>query len=126
MNAREGFRFSAPEGWSQRARGEAPPGKLQGERVLAEYKCLHCDKPAVLEVTVGDVPASTPLGKYVKEHNFTGQQWRPKGPAETRGTRSARPSIPSCGDAPSRGIIASPGREGKTPSCPAGKLPRSR
>src|SRR5205823_9809363 len=56
---REGFRFSVPDGWKQRARGQVPPGDLEGERMLVEDKCVTCAKPASLEVTVAGVPAGT-------------------------------------------------------------------
>ncbi len=81
-NSREGFRFLAPEGWQQVARGEVPPGKVEGERMLVEYRCLTCAARAALLVTVADVPAKTPLGAYVTKHNFTGEAWRSAGPTE--------------------------------------------
>src|SRR3954453_16802977 len=76
-SAYAGLRFTAPEGWMQRARGEVPSGKVVGERPLAEYKCVAGTSPGTLVVTVADVPEATPLQDYVKKHNFTGQEWRP-------------------------------------------------
>src|ERR1700690_3094047 len=58
-NRREGFRFFVPEGWKQRARGEVPAGKIESERMLAEYRCMSCD--GILMVSVADVPLTTSL-----------------------------------------------------------------
>jgi hypothetical protein len=81
-NEREGFRFFAPEGWRQRARGEAPRGKLDGERLLAEYKCFTCAKPATLEVSVAEIPEGTSLSDYVTRSTLTGEKWQLRGTAE--------------------------------------------
>jgi hypothetical protein len=79
---REGFRFFVPEGWKQRARGEVPSGKISGERMLVEYKCLHCSLPATLMVTVSDVPTTTTLSTYLVKNTLTGEKWRLSAPAE--------------------------------------------
>src|SRR5438093_8821343 len=91
-DSREGFRFSVPDGWKQRARGQVPAGELEGERMLVEYKCQACPKPAALEVTVASVPAAASLTEYVTKHNLTGQQWRQKGPVEEF-TINAQPAV---------------------------------
>src|SRR5262249_13651409 len=78
---REAFRFSVPDGWKQRSRGTVPSGDLEGERMLVEYKCMTCTKPASLEVTVaGGVPAGASLSEYVTKHTLTGEKWRLSGP----------------------------------------------
>src|SRR5947207_1952757 len=69
-NEREGFRFLTPEGWKQVARGEVPPGKVVGERMLVEYKCLTAAKLASLEVTVADVSPNDSLGDYVVKNTL--------------------------------------------------------
>lgn len=80
QDQREGFRFFVPEGWTQRARGKVPPGKVIGERMLAEYKCTSTD--SVLRVTVADVPLSIPLSDYVSTNTKTGDDWKLGKPAE--------------------------------------------
>lgn len=79
---REGFRFLVPEGWKQLARGQVPPGKIPGERMLAEYKCLTCSRPGALMVSVADVPLSTSLSDYLTKNTRTGEDWKLSGPAE--------------------------------------------
>lgn len=83
QNSREGFRFVPPEGWKQRARGEVPAGKIASERLLAEYKCMTCTKPASVEISVADVPESVPLHEYVKTHLAVADQLRLTGKPET-------------------------------------------
>jgi hypothetical protein len=78
---REGFRFFVPEGWSQRARGSVPPGPIEGERMLAEYKAVK-GYPAALQVTVTDLPESEGLPEYLVKNTLTGEDWRLKGQAE--------------------------------------------
>jgi predicted Zn-dependent protease len=81
-NSREGFRFLVPEGWTQSARGEAPPGKVQDERMLVEYKLLTSDRPAALQVTVIDRPESTSLEGCLSACSFGIENWRRKSPLE--------------------------------------------
>lgn len=80
QDRREGFRFFVPDGWTQRARGNIPAGKVTGERMLAEYKCTSTD--SVLRVTVADVPLSTPLTEYVSTNTKTGEDWKLGTPAQ--------------------------------------------
>jgi hypothetical protein len=81
-NSREGFRFSRPEGWTQRARGDVPAGKIDGERLLVEYKSTFGDDPATLEVSVATIPESVTLNDFVIKSSLTGEKWRLKGTAE--------------------------------------------
>jgi hypothetical protein len=81
-NEREGFRFFTPEGWKQVARGEVPPGKVVGERMLVEYKCLTCATTGSLEVTVAEISPSDSLADYVAKNTLTGESWRQSGPVE--------------------------------------------
>src|SRR5438105_510697 len=37
-NAREGFRFVAPEGWALVAKADLPPGPAEKERLLVRYQ----------------------------------------------------------------------------------------
>jgi hypothetical protein len=79
-NTREGFRFFVPDGWKQRARGEVPAGKIETERMLAEYRCLTC--VGTLMISVVDVPLATPLVDYLIKNDKTGADWRQQAPPE--------------------------------------------
>jgi hypothetical protein len=79
-NTREGFRFFVPDGWKQRARGEVPAGKIETERMLAEYRCLTCD--GTLMVSVVDIPVSMSLAEYVAKNTKTAEDWHQQGPPE--------------------------------------------
>jgi hypothetical protein len=81
QNDREGFRFLVPDGWTQIARGELPPGRVERERMLVEYRLFGADKPATLEVTALDLDTGTDLKAYLAKRT-SGETWRPKGPAE--------------------------------------------
>ena len=82
QNSREGFRFLVPEGWTQYARGEVPPGKVQDERILVEYKLLTSEKPAALQVTRLDRPESLSLDDCLSACSFGIENWRRKSPPE--------------------------------------------
>lgn len=82
-NKREGFRFFPPEGWRQRARGEVPPGAIQAERMLVEYHAVTTELPAVLRVSVADVPESTSLTSYLEKSAAKASQWKLASPFET-------------------------------------------
>src|SRR4051812_37404764 len=71
-NQREGFRFSVPEGWKQRARGEVPSGKILSERMLAEYRCSNCS--GTLMISVAEVPLSTSLSDHITKNTLTGEK----------------------------------------------------
>jgi hypothetical protein len=80
-NAREGFRFLVPEGWSQQAKADLPPGPLERERVLVIYHCFATDPPASLEVSAADLPESADLAGRLTEAPSGGITWRAAGPA---------------------------------------------
>jgi hypothetical protein len=80
--AREGFRFSRPEGWTQWARGDVPAGKLEGERLLVEYRSQSSEEMATLEVSVASVAPTDSLSDFVTRNCKTGEDWRLRGPVE--------------------------------------------
>jgi hypothetical protein len=82
-NAREGFRFLVPEGWTVHSRGEAPPGRADKERLLVNYQRYGADKPAQFEVTLIDFPSTSDLAAHLAEPSYGAEKWRPKGAAET-------------------------------------------
>src|SRR5262245_41969592 len=65
QNDQEGFRFLAPDGWSQSMRGEVPPGKVDKERSLVEYRRKKGSAGASLRVSLADLPTSTDLAAYL-------------------------------------------------------------
>jgi hypothetical protein len=88
----EGFRFTAPPGWVERARGEAvpvgaghrqqnlplPPLTVAGnqrERILVRYDLTSTGHHAWLRVTVADLPAATPLKAYLSTR-LPGPGWK--------------------------------------------------
>lgn len=78
----EGFRFVAPDGWTQRARAEFPKGKMTKEHLLVEYKRLLSNRPASLEVSMVDVPESTALTDYIEKNVYGPEVWKRSGDME--------------------------------------------
>jgi hypothetical protein len=78
----EHFRFLVPESWTQFARAEAPPGKVEQECMLVEYKLLTAERPAGFQVTRADLAESTDLRAYLVGHAPSSEHWQPKGPAQ--------------------------------------------
>jgi hypothetical protein len=76
QDEREGFRFTVPEGWHQYARSQLPPGKLEKEQVLVEYRKVDRDAPAQLDVSAVDLPGSTDLAEYLAEPSYGEKSWR--------------------------------------------------
>ncbi len=83
QNKGAGFRFVVPEGWSQHARSELPPGPLDKERLLVQFKRLtSADRGATMEVTAMDVPESDDLAPYVAGPDYGVKKWTPAGTPE--------------------------------------------
>lgn len=76
QNSREGFRFLAPSDWSIQAKADVPAGKLDREHMLVQYIRPGSDKPATLEVSVADLPATTDLAQFLKRPAFGSDEWR--------------------------------------------------
>jgi hypothetical protein len=81
QNDREGFRFLVPDGWTQHARAELPPGPAEQERILVEYQRLQADKPNVFRVSLIDLPESKNLEQYLRSR-WPGQPLQPEGAPE--------------------------------------------
>jgi hypothetical protein len=93
QNSQAGFRFLVPEGWTQTARAEAPPGKAESERMLVEYKLLTAAEPAALEVSLIDLPTATEVNHYLTSHPFSGEGWVARSqpqPCEINGVAAVR------------------------------------
>jgi hypothetical protein len=82
QNDTEGFRFVVPEGWSQYARSDVPPGKLDKERLLVQYRRMKSAKEATLEVSAADLPPSADLADYLAGPAFGVKDWKLKPPPE--------------------------------------------
>jgi hypothetical protein len=82
QNKQEGFRFLAPEGWQMRARTEVPPGLIDAERLLVEYKRMTTEKPATLDVSMADVPSSTDLSECLESGSVGKETWKRVGECE--------------------------------------------
>src|SRR5689334_14831576 len=70
QNDREGFRFLAPEGWTQSARTEVPPGKVKTETPLVDYRRTKGEGRAALRVSLADLPESTDLESYLSGPSY--------------------------------------------------------
>jgi hypothetical protein len=78
----EGFRFLVPEGWIMAARGNAPSGPLDKERLLVQYLRADSDAQATLEVSVADLPEDADLAEYLSGPSFGASQWKQSGSQE--------------------------------------------
>lgn len=78
QNDTEGFRFLAPEGWRQHAKVNAPPEKLDKERLLVQYVGLSSEKGASLDVSMADLPETTDLAAYLAGPSGGVKNWRLK------------------------------------------------
>jgi hypothetical protein len=78
----EGFRFLVPEGWIMAARGNVPPGRLDKERLLVQYRRTAGDSQATLEVSAADLPEDSDLGDYLSGPSFSATHWDQTGSPE--------------------------------------------
>src|SRR5262249_38896309 len=83
QNDRQGFRFLAPQGWTQHPRAELPPGKLDKERLLVAYRQRGNEAPAALEVAAVDFPEPSALTAYLAAASHSAKEWRLVGKPET-------------------------------------------
>ena len=79
----EGFRFLVPEGWLMGARANVPPGPLDKERLLVQYRRTSGGDLATLEVSVMDLPEDTDMAAYLTNPSFSARQWKQTGRAES-------------------------------------------
>jgi hypothetical protein len=108
---KQGFRFTPPSGWVERARGDAlpaavhrrnpnvplPPLGIPGgeaqEQLLVRYDRLTSGKMAWLRVTAADLPSSMPLDEACLSTRTPGPDWRresAEGNLEVNGLPAAR------------------------------------
>ncbi|HTU88491.1 MAG TPA: hypothetical protein VMF69_00190 [Gemmataceae bacterium] len=79
----EGFRFLVPDGWIMAARANVPPGPVNKERRLVQYRRSSGDFNAILEVSLMDLPEDTDLTAYLSRPSFSARHWEPSGQAES-------------------------------------------
>jgi hypothetical protein len=79
----EGFRFLVPEGWIMAARGSVPPGPVEKERLLVQYRRVHGDSQATLEVSLMDLPEDTDSAAYLSGPSFSARHWKLMGRPES-------------------------------------------
>lgn len=79
----EGFRFLVPEGWIMCARGSVPPGPVEKERLLVQYRRIGGDSNATLEVSLIDLPEDVDPAGYLSNPSFSAHQWKQTGKAES-------------------------------------------
>ncbi len=82
-DSQAGFRFVVPEGWTQFVHAIVPPGKLEDERMIVEYRLTTTEKPARFAVTCADVEPSVELAGYLASHLPAAEQWKQKGLSST-------------------------------------------
>jgi hypothetical protein len=83
QNSEQGIRFRVPEDWTQAAQAQTPPGRLAQEVMLVEYRLVNADPPAVLRLTVVDLPENADIQKYLAETLPGAEGWHQEGRAES-------------------------------------------
>jgi hypothetical protein len=92
QNDREGFRFLPPEGWTQLARADVPPGKFLKDQRLVSYQGAGGQRVALLEVTLADLPENEDLAAYLSKPSYGASDWRLKSEPESLTIGSAQAS----------------------------------
>lgn len=82
QNATEGFRFLVPPDWTQQARSNAPAGPAPTDRLLVRYERRSETTPAVLEVSMIDLPPATDLRAYLTGPSSARPGWTVARPPE--------------------------------------------
>lgn len=75
-NPKQHVRFLAPEGWTQHAKADVPAGPVEGAPLLVHYIHWNGDDPALLELSLVDLPETADLPTYLSGQSFGAKQWR--------------------------------------------------
>ncbi len=78
----EGFRFLVPEGWNMVAQANVPPGPVEKERLLVQYR-NSSENNATLEISLMDLPEDADLAEYLSGPSFSVHHWDSVGKAES-------------------------------------------
>jgi predicted Zn-dependent protease len=77
----EGIRLRVPDGWVQTTRAELPPGKLDKERLLVNYRATN--RMAAFELSASDAVEGADLASYLSDRGYGAQKWTKVGEPET-------------------------------------------
>jgi hypothetical protein len=82
-NRQEGFRFLVPEGWTQNANANLPPGELEGEAFLVRYRMRTPEMGASLQILCLDDSGQSDLAEHHAGPSFRVNRWEPVEPGES-------------------------------------------
>jgi hypothetical protein len=83
LDRQEGFRFLVPEGWTQSARANLPPGRLEGESFLVRYRMKTPEMGSTLQIICFDDSGGTDLAEYHTGPSFRVRRWEAAEPVES-------------------------------------------
>jgi hypothetical protein len=89
QNDSEGFRFLAPQGWTQSTRSNVPPGKQETEYPLVAYRQIAGASGASFRVSLIDLPSSADLAPHLAGPSYGVEQWTQAAPPEKIAVGSA-------------------------------------
>ncbi len=75
FQSEEGFRFRVPEGWIMAARANVPPGPIEKERLLVQYRRAGGESNSTLEVSLVDLPEDADLAAYLSRPSYSAHHW---------------------------------------------------
>ena len=82
-NAREGFRFMVPDGWTQTASSILPPGNLDGDAFLARYRVKSPEAGSTLQIECFQENEPANLQEYHTGPSYRVNRWEPASEPET-------------------------------------------
>jgi hypothetical protein len=91
----QGIRFLVPPRWTQSVHAVVPPGRLDAERIIVEYK-LPTAKAASFEVSCVDLDKGAKLDDYVAAHVPGAANWKltkPGQPCQINGVDAERMTL---------------------------------
>lgn len=83
QDKQEGFRFLVPEGWTQNARANLPPGQLEGESFLVRYRMKTPEMGAALQIICFEDSGQTDLAEHHAGPSFRVRHWNALSPGES-------------------------------------------
>ena len=83
QDRQEGFRFLVPDGWTQNARANLPPGQLEGESFLVRYRMKTPEMGATLQIICFDDSGQTDLAEHYAGPAFRVRRWNAEGQSES-------------------------------------------
>jgi hypothetical protein len=82
-NAKEGFRFMVPDGWTQTASSILPAGDLEGDAFLARYRVKSPEAGSTLQIECFQENEPADLQEYHSGPSYRVNRWKLKGEPET-------------------------------------------